>query len=73
MASQGAKATPDNVGVGAEGRKQATNDTSGLLLVSYSFWLMTHDFRRRVTGPMFNTLHAMRTEPYALQRTALTA
>jgi starvation-inducible DNA-binding protein len=46
-------------------------ELSKMLADSYTLYLMTHNFHWNVTGPLFNTLHAMFMEQYTEQWQAL--
>jgi hypothetical protein len=48
-----------NIGIGEEDRAAIAGGLSRLLADSYTLYLTTHNFHWNVTGPMFNTLHAM--------------
>ncbi len=50
--------TPD-IGLSASARSDITQGLSRLLADTYTLYLTTHNFHWNVTGPMFNTLHAM--------------
>ncbi|MFV3128533.1 Dps family protein [Niveispirillum sp. KHB5.9] len=54
-----AKAPAINIGITDENRAQIADGLSRLLADSYTLFLKTHNFHWNVTGPMFNTLHAM--------------
>ena len=62
-----AKATPAtaggapgiNIGISAADRGAIAGGLSQLLADTYTLYLTTHNFHWNVTGPMFNTLHAM--------------
>lgn len=53
-----------NIGIDAKDRKKIANGLSALLADSYTLYLMTHNFHWNVTGPHFNSLHAMFMEQY---------
>ena len=46
-------------GIAAKDRKKLAEGLSALLADSYTLYLKTHAFHWNVTGPMFNSLHAM--------------
>ncbi len=48
-----------NIGIGDKPRAMITQGLSELLADTYTLYLTTHNFHWNVTGPMFNTLHAM--------------
>lgn len=48
-----------DIGISEADRKVIADGLSRLLADSYSLYLKTHNFHWNVTGPMFQTLHAM--------------
>lgn len=48
-----------NIGISDKDRAAVAGELSKLLADSYTLYLMTHNFHWNVTGPMFNSLHAM--------------
>lgn len=60
----GKKAPGINIGISDKNREKITEGLSSLLADSYTLYLKTHNFHWNVTGPMFNTLHAMFMEQY---------
>ena len=48
-----------NIGIGEKDRAAIAAGLSKLLADTYTLYLTTHNFHWNVTGPMFNTLHAM--------------
>ena len=48
-----------NIGIGDKDRADIAAGLSRLLADTYTLYLTTHNFHWNVTGPMFNTLHAM--------------
>jgi starvation-inducible DNA-binding protein len=56
-----------NIGISEEDRAAIAGGLSRLLADTYTLYLTTHNFHWNVTGPMFNTLHAM----FMTQYTAL--
>lgn len=48
-----------NIGISAEHREQISAGLGRLLADTYTLYLTTHNFHWNVTGPMFNSLHAM--------------
>ena len=66
------KKTPAiNIGIPEAQRAKLAEGLSKLLADSYTLYLMTHNFHWNVTGPMFNTLHAMFMAQYTEQWAAL--
>jgi starvation-inducible DNA-binding protein len=65
------KAAKINIGIPEDKRAKIADGLSRLLADSYTLYLMTHNFHWNVTGPMFNTLHAMFMTQYTEQWTAL--
>jgi starvation-inducible DNA-binding protein len=56
------KKTPSlapNIGISDKDRAAIAAGLSRLLADTYTLYLTTHNFHWNVTGPMFNTLHAM--------------
>ncbi|MCA3132270.1 MAG: Dps family protein [Betaproteobacteria bacterium] len=53
------KAAAIDNGIGLKDRTRISEGLSRLLADTYTLYLMTHNFHWNVTGPMFNTLHAM--------------
>ena len=53
-----------NTGISSEHREKLAAELSKLLADSYTLYLKTHNFHWNVTGPMFQTLHAMFEEHY---------
>ncbi len=54
-----ATAPPINIGIDSHDRSAITEGLSRLLADTYTLYLTTHNFHWNVTGPMFNSLHAM--------------
>ena len=48
-----------NIGISEKDRAAIAAGLSKLLADTYTLYLTTHNFHWNVTGPMFNTLHAM--------------
>nr|WP_145548776.1 Dps family protein [Variovorax boronicumulans] len=48
-----------NIGISEKDREAIAKGLSRLLADTYTLYLTTHNFHWNVTGPMFNTLHAM--------------
>jgi starvation-inducible DNA-binding protein len=53
-----APSAPD-IGLSASARSDIAQGLNRLLADTYTLYLTTHNFHWNVTGPMFNTLHAM--------------
>ena len=60
-----------DIGIGDKDRRKVADALSHFLADSYTLYLKTHNFHWNVTGPMFNTLHAMFMTQYTEQWTAL--
>ena len=60
-----------DIGISEKDRKKIAEGLSHLLADSYTLYLMTHNFHWNVTGPQFNSLHAMFMTQYTEQWTAL--
>ena len=58
MAKKNVTPTID-IGIGEKDRAAIAAGLSKLLADTYTLYLTTHNFHWNVTGPMFNTLHAM--------------
>ncbi|SEK84535.1 starvation-inducible DNA-binding protein [Roseateles sp. YR242] len=50
---------PINIGISDKDRAAIAQGLSKLLADTYTLYLTTHNFHWNVTGPMFNSLHAM--------------
>ena len=48
-----------DIGIGDKDRAAIAKGLSRLLADTYTLYLTTHNFHWNVTGPMFNSLHAM--------------
>ena len=48
-----------DIGISGKDREAIAKGLSHLLADTYTLYLTTHNFHWNVTGPMFNTLHAM--------------
>lgn len=48
-----------NIGISEQDRQSIAAGLSRLLADSYTLYLKTHNYHWNVTGPQFNTLHAM--------------
>ncbi|MBK6602493.1 MAG: DNA starvation/stationary phase protection protein [Betaproteobacteria bacterium] len=53
-----------DTGISAKDRARIAEGLSHLLADTYTVYLKTHNFHWNVTGPMFNTLHAMFMDQY---------
>lgn len=53
-----------DLGISEQERKTICAGLSRLLADTYTLYLTTHNFHWNVTGPMFNSLHAMFMEQY---------
>jgi len=62
---------PIDIGLSEDQREAIADGLSRVLADSYVLYLMTHNFHWNVTGPMFNSLHAMFMAQYTEQWTAL--
>ena len=71
MKSKKTETLPMDIGIPEESRKKIAAGLSALLADSYALYLMTHNFHWNVTGPQFNSLHAMFMAQYTEQWTAL--
>ncbi len=60
-----------DIGISDTDRRKIAEGLSNLLADSYTLYLMTHNFHWNVTGPQFNTLHAMFMTQYTEQWAAL--
>jgi starvation-inducible DNA-binding protein len=71
MKTKKTKAAPIDIGIGEAHRREIVAGLSRLLADSYTLYLMTHNFHWNVTGPQFNSLHAMFMAQYTEQWNAL--
>lgn len=60
-----------NIGIADEDRRRIAEGLSRLLADSYTLYLKTHNYHWNVTGPLFNTLHAMFETQYTELATAV--
>jgi len=60
-----------DIGIAEANRKAIAEGLGRLLADSYTLYLKTHNFHWNVTGPMFNTLHAMFEQQYTELATAV--
>lgn len=65
------KGMPIDIGISDKDRAAVSEELSKMLADSYTLYLMTHNFHWNVTGPLFNTLHAMFMTQYTEQWQAL--
>jgi starvation-inducible DNA-binding protein len=59
MAKSSKKAPSINIGISEKDRAAIVGGLSKLLADTYTLYLTTHNFHWNVSGPMFNSLHAM--------------
>ncbi|MDE1997818.1 MAG: DNA starvation/stationary phase protection protein [Burkholderiales bacterium] len=71
MKEKKAKPIAMDIGISEAQRKKIAAGLSALLADSYTLYLMTHNFHWNVTGPQFNSLHAMFMAQYTEQWNAL--
>jgi starvation-inducible DNA-binding protein len=64
MGQVSARTPSINIGISDANRAAIAAGLSKLLADTYTLYLTTHNFHWNVTGPMFNTLHAMFMEQY---------
>ena len=62
--SKNGKGVAIDIGIGEKDRAAIAAGLSKLLADTYTLYLTTHNFHFNVTGPMFNTLHAMFMQQY---------
>ena len=62
---------PIDIGIPEAERRRIAEGLSALLADSYTLYLMTHNFHWNVTGPQFNSLHAMFMGQYTEQWSAI--
>jgi len=62
---------PIDIGIPLPERRAIAEGLSALLADSYTLYLMTHNFHWNVTGPQFNSLHAMFMGQYTEQWNAI--
>jgi len=60
-----------DIGIDTANRQEIAAGLGRLLADSYTLYLKTHNFHWNVTGPMFNTLHAMFEQQYTELATAV--
>lgn len=60
-----------DIGIATEKRQAIADGLSRLLADTYTLYLKTHNFHWNVTGPQFNTLHAMFETQYTELATAV--
>jgi starvation-inducible DNA-binding protein len=59
MAKNKTSMLPVSIGISEKDRAAIAKGLNALLADTYTLYLTTHNFHWNVTGPMFNTLHAM--------------
>src|SRR5262245_11908889 len=59
MAKSKAAAPQISIGISEKERAAIAKGLNALLADTYTLYLTTHNFHWNVTGPMFNSLHAM--------------
>ncbi|MBI5088448.1 MAG: DNA starvation/stationary phase protection protein [Actinobacteria bacterium] len=64
MAAKSKSAPKVNIGISEKDRAAIAGGLGKLLADTYTLYLTTHNFHWNVTGPMFNTLHAMFMQQY---------
>ena len=69
--SKKSKSASINIGINENDRAKIVEGLSALLADSFTLYMMTHNFRWNVTGPQFNSLHAMFMDQYTEQWNAL--
>ncbi len=62
---------PVDIGISERDRREIAANLSQFLSDSFTLYLKTHNFHWNVTGPMFNSLHAMFMDQYTEQWNAL--
>jgi starvation-inducible DNA-binding protein len=67
MASKKTQTPEIDIGIAEGEREKIVKGLSALLADSYTLYLMTHNFHWNVTGPQFNSLHAMFMAQYTEQ------
>ncbi|AZV93721.1 Dps family protein [Kerstersia gyiorum] len=72
MSSSKKVAAPSiDIGISEKNRLEVAQELSKVLADAHALYLMTHNFHWNVTGPLFNTLHAMFMDQYTEQWNAL--
>ena len=69
--STGSMAPGVDIGIPDRHRQKIAEDLGHFLSDSFTLYLKTHNFHWNVTGPMFNSLHAMFMDQYTEQWNAL--
>ncbi|MEY5100891.1 MAG: hypothetical protein RJA36_3610 [Pseudomonadota bacterium] len=64
MAKKSGAARRMDIGIGDKDRAAIAQGLSGLLADTFTLYLTTHNYHWNVTGPMFNSLHAMFMQQY---------
>ena len=65
------EAPPIDIGISGGDRAAIAQELSKVLADTYTLYLTTHNFHWNVTGPMFNSLHAMFMTQYTEMWTAV--
>ena len=60
-----------DIGIAEADRRAIAEALARLLAETYTLYLKTHNYHWNVTGPMFNTLHAMFMDQYTEMSTAV--
>ena len=71
MTSKKTKTPGIDIGISDADREKIAQGLAALLADSFTLYMMTHNFHWNVTGPQFNSLHAMFMAQYTEQWTAL--
>ena len=64
MGKKHSAASKIDIGISDKDRAEITRGLSRLLADTFTLYLTTHNFHWNVTGPMFNSLHAMFMQQY---------
>lgn len=64
MSKKKTEARKMDIGIGEQDRAAIAQGLSHLLADTFTLYLTTHNFHWNVTGPMFNSLHAMFMQQY---------
>jgi len=71
MTSKKTKTPGIDIGISDADREKIAQGLAALLADSFTLYMMTHNFHWNVTGPQFNSLHAMFMDQYTEQWNAL--
>ncbi len=63
--------TAIDIGINKDARREVADGLNRVLADTYTLYLKTHNFHWNVTGPQFNSLHAMFEEQYTELWTAV--